>query len=170
VDELVLKINRDVEHSLLDCPRKYTVQVAHFTGEVIINQGEIQAIEKGIKAGPESTKQGLAAAAEKAHQLTEALRIKGFEAYEFHDRDKSLVTVGSFDYVGGPGPDGTFQFSPRIKQIVDIFSAKEVKGGSGARQPGSLIGIYFDSQPIILEIPKRSISRQLTHQPDMARR
>ncbi len=77
VDELVLKMNKNVKHSLLDCPGKYTVQVAHFTGEVIINQSEIRAIETGIKPGPESTKQGLAAAAEKAHELTEALRIKG---------------------------------------------------------------------------------------------
>ena len=55
VDELVLKMNKNVEHSLLDCPGKYTVQVAHFTGEVIINQSEIRAIESGAKAGPEST-------------------------------------------------------------------------------------------------------------------
>ena len=77
VDDLVLKINKNVKYSLLDCPGKYTVQVAHFTGEVIINQSEIRAIETGAKAGPESTKQGLAAAAEKAHELTEALRHEG---------------------------------------------------------------------------------------------
>ncbi len=53
VDELVLKMNKNVKHSLLDCPGKYTVQVAHFTGEVIINQNEIRAIETGAKAGPE---------------------------------------------------------------------------------------------------------------------
>ena len=60
LDELVVKMNKNVKYSLLDCPGKYTVQVAHFTGEVILNQNEIRAIETGDKTGPESTKQGLA--------------------------------------------------------------------------------------------------------------
>ena len=61
LDEFVVKMNKNVKFSLLDCPGKYTVQVAHFTGEVILNQGEIRAIESGSRPGPESTKQGLAA-------------------------------------------------------------------------------------------------------------
>ena len=40
-------MNKNVTHSLLDCPGKYTVQVAHFTGQVIIDQREIRAIESG---------------------------------------------------------------------------------------------------------------------------
>ena len=36
-------------------------------------------------------------AGENAHKLTVALRSKGWEAYEFHDRYESYVTVGSFD-------------------------------------------------------------------------
>ncbi len=99
LDELVVKMNKNVKYSLLDCPGRYTVQVAHFTGEVVLNQGEIRAIESGSRPGPESTKQGLAQAAEKAHELTEALRMKGWEAYEFHDRNSSMVTVGHFDAV-----------------------------------------------------------------------
>ena len=129
VDELVLKMNKNVEHSLLDCPGKYTVQVAHFTGEVIINQNEIRAIESGAKAGPESTKQGLADAAEKAHELTEALRMKGYEAYEFHDRNASLVTVGSFDSFGTPRADGKIEINPEIHRIIELFRAKPVNAG-----------------------------------------
>ena len=137
VDELVLKMNKNVEHSLLDCPGKYTVQVAHFTGEVIINQGEIQAIETGAKTGPESAKQGLAGAAEKAHELTEALRIKGWEAYEFHDRHASLVTVGSFNVVGTPRPDGKIEINPQIYHIIESFRAnpRNVAGVVGAMEP-----------------------------------
>jgi hypothetical protein len=170
IDELVLKMNKNVKYSLLDCPGKYTVQVAHFTGEVIINQGDIQAIENGSKAGPESTKQGLAAAAEKAHELTEALRIKGFEAYEFHDRNASLVTVGSFDSVGTPRRDGKIEINPQVHQIIEVFRAQPVNfaGGSGSMQPRSLVGIFFDVQPIPVEVPKRSISRQLTQRLEMA--
>ena len=47
IDELVLRMNKGVTHSLLDCPGKYTVQIAHFTGKVVIDQREIQAIENG---------------------------------------------------------------------------------------------------------------------------
>ena len=163
-------MNKDVEHSLLDCPGKYTVQVAHFTGEVIINQNEIRAIETGAKPGPESTKQGLAGAAEKAHKLTEALRIKGYDAYEFHDRCASLVTVGSFDSVGTPRPDGKIEINPMVHRIIEVFRAQSlnVAGQPGPLQPRSLVGIYFDVQPIPVEVPKRSISRQLTQRLDMA--
>ena len=41
LDPLVLEMNRNAEFSLLDCPGKYTVQVATFKGEVIIKQDEI---------------------------------------------------------------------------------------------------------------------------------
>ena len=169
VDELVVKINKNVKYSLLDCPGKYTVQVAHFTGEVIINQSEIRAIQTGAQAGPESTKQGLAAAAEKAHELTEALRIKGWEAYEFHDLNASLVTVGSFESVGTPRPDGKIEINPRVHQIIDVFRAQSLKtaGEAGAMQPRSLVGIFFDVQPIPVEVPKRSISRQLSQRLEM---
>jgi hypothetical protein len=146
------------------------VQVAHFTGEVIINQNEIRAIETGAKAGPESTKQGLADAAQKAHELTEGLRMKGFDAYEFHDRYASLVTVGSFDSVGTPRPDGKIEINPQVHQIIEVFRAKPggVPGRPDAMKIESLVGIFFDVQPIPVEVPKRSIRRQLTQRLDMA--
>jgi len=170
LDELVVKMNKNVKHSLLDCPGKYTVQVAHFTGEIIINQNEIRAIETGAKAGPESTKQGLADAAQKAHELTEALRIDGYDAYEFHDRYASLVTVGSFDSVGTPRPDGKIEINPQVHRIIEVFRAKPggVAGRPDAMKIESLVGIFFDVQPIPVEVPKRSIRRQLSQRLDMA--
>ncbi len=98
----MIEMNKNVPHSLLDCPGKYSVQVATFKGQVIIKQNEIEAIESGKK----QLSSDLADAAMKAHQLTEALRMKGYEAYEFHDRYASIVTVGSFDSVGTPRADG----------------------------------------------------------------
>ncbi len=169
VDELVLRMNKGVEHSLLDCPGKFTVQVAHFTGEVIMNQGDIRAIESGEKLGPESAQQSLSDAAEKAHDLTEALRLKGWEAYEFHDRYSSLVTVGSFDSMGTPRSDGVTEINPQIFRILETFKATAVPGAQqGAMTIRSLVGIYFDAQPIPVEVPKRSISRALTQRLEMA--
>ena len=128
IDELVLRMNKGVTHSLLDCPGKYTVQVAHFTGKVVIDQREIQAIENG-----KPMKSSLTEAAEKAHELTEALRMKGYEAYEFHDRFSSIVTVGSFNSVGTPRRDGKTEINPRIHRIMQVFSAKSHKLPNGAK-------------------------------------
>ena len=135
------------------------MQVAHFTGKVIIDQREIRAIESG-----KQVESSLTRAAAKAHELTEALREKGYEAYEFHDRYASIVTVGSFNSVGTPRPDGKIEINPQVHAIIKTF------GGMPQGLPGSqqgiprvktLLGISFDLQPIPVEIPKRSISRDL---------
>ena len=74
---------------------KYTVKVATFTGQnVLLTRKVIDQMEKGKTL---NLKSKLVDAAEKAHKLTEALRAKGVQAYEFHDRASSIVTIGSFD-------------------------------------------------------------------------
>ena len=161
VDALVLKMNKDVPHSLLDCPGKYTVQVARFTGEVIIDQARIREVQGG-----KPMESSLADAAQRAHTLTEALRLKGYEAYEFHDRYASLVTVGSFDSVGTPRADGKVEINPKIYLIMKTFGAEQIAlpgQATGAMKPKKMgpfegLGeIYFDIQPIPVQVPKRSI-------------
>jgi hypothetical protein len=157
IDPLVLDMNKDVTHSLLDCPGRYTVQVATFKGNVFIQPKEIEAVESG-----KQIKSQLAEAAKKAHTLTEALRMKGWEAYEFHDRYASIVTVGSFDSVGTPRPDGKTEINPRVHAIMQTFGAQQAPGlPEGVRPLRSLVGIPFDIQPIPVEVPKRSISREM---------
>ena len=107
VDKLVLEMNKDVPDSLLDCPGKFSIQVATFTGTVLIDQKKVAEVEQG-----KPMKSQLVEAAEKAHKVTLELRRKGYEAYEFHDRDKSIVCVGSFDSVGALRPDGVFVIDP----------------------------------------------------------
>ena len=118
IDATVLALNKGVPYSLLDCPGKYTVQVATFKGKVIIKQEEIKAIEEGKQMESE-----LAQAAKKADTLTRALRMKGYEAYQFHDRYASIVTVGGFDSVGTPRPDGQTEINPEIHKIMTTFGA-----------------------------------------------
>jgi hypothetical protein len=120
VDNFVANMNKGVAHSLLDCPNRYTVQVAHFEGKVSIEgaatTGQTQRRKKQLE-------DPLIVAAENAHELTVALRAKGWDAYEFHDRDKSLVTVGSFDDVEVL-PDG--RLAPRRQEeriIIQTFGA-----------------------------------------------
>jgi hypothetical protein len=162
IDELVLKMNKGVTHSLLDCPGRYTVQVAHFIGKVtiIVNQAQPKDMDSGDKPGESALYKG----AEKAHKLTEELRALGYDAYEFHDRYASIVTVGSFNSVGTPRPDGKIEINPRIHAIMKTFGAKprEFPGGrKGELVKQTLVGIGFDLQPIPVEVPKRSISREL---------
>ena len=157
IDPDVLALNEGVPYSLLDCPGKFTVQVATFKGTVIIKQEEIKEIEEGGK--PMDSK--LAKAAENADKLTKALREKGYEAYQFHDLSASIVTVGSFDSCGTPRPDGRTEINPGVHKIINLFKAETITL-PGDPTPRSrlqtLVGIPFDVQPIPVQVPKRSIS------------
>ncbi len=167
LDELVLKANEGVEHCLLDCPGKYTVQVATFTGRVIIDQKEIQRIRQGKEMESQ-----LAEAALKAHELTKALRIKGYDAYEFHDRSASIVTVGSFGSVGPTRADGVIELDPRIQATIDRFKGElkvTPEYPRGVMVPQRVIGISLDAQPLVVHVPKRSANALVRHQANRAK-
>ena len=162
VDKMVADMNKEVEFSLLKCKGKYTVQVATFTGEVIIDQRKIQEVQGRENAGQSK----LAEAAEKAHNVTIALRKLNYEAYEFHDRSSSIVTVGSFDSTGVPRADGKTEINPVAFKIIETFKAKDPnnKPGqtsfapSGALAPERAAGVSMDVQPMMVEVPRRSVS------------
>lgn len=149
VDKFVYEMNRHVQYSLLDCPARYTVKVATFTGKSVVDPREIRAIQRGEQQLDSRLEQ----AAIRAHELTVALREKGYEAYEFHDRLASIVCVGSFDSIGVSLPDGTLQLDPRIQQVIVKFAPDVSTGGA----PKTLLGIPFDVRPIPVYVPKRSL-------------
>lgn len=157
LDPFVVDLNKGVEFSLLDAKGKYTVQVAHFTGKVITDQGKIRKITTGNVALTETR---LQEAAIKADKLTRALRMKGYEAYQFHDRYASIVTVGNFNSVGTPRQDGKIEINPQIHKIIETFKGQP---SSSTGQIGSqlFVGIPLDIQPIPVEIPKESITSSL---------
>lgn len=155
LDPLVEKMNRNVQYSLLENPGRYTVRVATFRGSTTMNLDEIKRVSR---SRPTSK---LAQAAINAHQLTMALRSQGVEAYEFHDRYESIVTVGSFDSYGVSRPDGKTELNPRIYQIMQSYGPqrKELPGTTSlGLVPRALNGIPFDVQPIPVEVPKTSIA------------
>jgi hypothetical protein len=90
------------------------------------------------------------------------LRAKKYEAYVFHDRCSSIVTVGSFNVVGTPRPDGRMEIHPQILQIMRIFGPEQAAGPMsqipGGLQPKTLVGIAFDLKPVPVEVPRVSIS------------
>lgn len=155
MDPFVEKMNRHVEYSLLKNPGRYTVRVATFRGNTTMKLDEIQH---------ESTKRPtgkLEQAAIKAHELTMALRRSGVEAYEFHDRYESIVTVGSFDSYGTPRRDGKTEINPRIHQIMQSYGAQRKPlpdRPSLGLVPRGLNGIPFDVQPMPVEVPRTSIA------------
>ncbi|HTM55810.1 MAG TPA: hypothetical protein VL175_17410 [Pirellulales bacterium] len=157
IDKMVVEMNKGVPHSLLDCPKQYTVKVATFSGHaVILDKKRQEAIDRG-----ELPKSYLEDAAKSAHLLTEALRKKKFEAYEFHDRASSIVTVGSFDSVGTKRADGKIEINPAIHKIMQTFGP-ETKTEPGkppqVGQAKKLANIPFDMQPMPVEVPRRMIS------------
>jgi len=157
IDNFVVEMNKGVPHSLLDCPERYTVKVATFTGHaVILDQKRLDAMEKGVMP-----KSYLEDAAKSAHVLTEALCKKGYQAYEFHDRASSIVTVGSFSSVGSRRADGKIEINPAIHTIMKTFGADTtVEPGKPPEvgKPKKLAGIPFDVQPVPVEVPRRSLS------------
>ncbi len=161
IDELLLKANEGVQYSLLNCPGPYTVQVATFTGKIAIKPQEIERL-KSEKFDPEESQ--LVAAAQQAHRLTEALRLKGYEAYVFHDRYASIVTVGSFSWVTRKSPDGAVEVNPEVKATIERFAGKLAEDGGmpGAVVPQTLVGIPFDISPIPVLVPRPSVNAMLS--------
>lgn len=163
IDPLVERINSGVEHSLLGCPGNYSVRVATFRGNVIIDPKEVARVESTGQMQSQ-----LMQAAERAHQLTGMLRKRGVEAYEFHDRHESIVTVGSFVSVGEPRADGRTEIDARVLKVMNNYGARQQPlpgGGQSGLQPRSLGGIPFDVQPIPVAVPKKSVARAYTRQP-----
>jgi len=158
LDPVVIKANEGVEHCLLDCPGKYTVQVAHFTGRVLITTKPHEIAE--AQSGRQESDTQLAEAAEMAHKLTQALRLKGYEAYEFHDRYASIVTVGSFAWVKRTMPGGGEDINPAVREVIERFRGRpsDRPGHEGQLGCQSLLGIPFAIQPIPVHVPRRSIA------------
>lgn len=184
VDRYVEDMNRGVEYSLLDAPHKYTVKVATFRGRSSLVGASSRNKDTPLSGSGENP---LHVAAAKAHKLTLALREKGWEAYEFHDYQESIVTVGSFEEVAQRTLDGeeapvrdvaiilrTFgaayepvvtdsraqavqQKAEELKQRFRQVFSQRGQIASGFH-PKSLIGIPFDIYPAVMEAPKRSIS------------
>ncbi|MBX7072468.1 MAG: hypothetical protein K1X71_04920 [Pirellulales bacterium] len=165
LDRETVQMNEGLKFSLLDCKKRYSVRVATFTGEVIIDPKKIKEIESGRQMTSK-----LVHAAEDAHDMVAALRAKGVEAYEFHDRYSSVVCVGSFDSIGNQLADGRTELHPAINQIMRQFGAQSA--APGATQANSVQTksikthgreIPYDLQPMPVEIPRASIARQFEH-------
>jgi hypothetical protein len=147
LDPFIVEMNQDLEFSLLKCKARYSVRVATFRGQGTMNVKQMASSEVSDE---------LDKAAEKAHKLVVALRKKGVEAYEFHDRFESIVTIGSFDSLGQPLPDGRTDLAPAILKLLEDYGPERLPSvdGQQALRPKSINGITFDAQPWPVETPQ----------------
>jgi hypothetical protein len=157
INKFVESMNTGVSHSLLSCPGKYTVRVATFRGNVVIDQKKVKQIQESGHM-----KSRLVQAAERAHTLTEMLHKRGVEeAYQFHDIYESIVTVGSFESAGTPRQDGRIEINPAVLRIMQSYSPQQRQVGDHGMAglvPRTLGGIPFDVQPTPVAVPKRSVA------------
>ena len=179
VDDFVIAMNADVSHGLLDCPGRYTVRVATFTGagtfdtaaeepeapSGFVDVNRFLAALKGsgwrdpqVRGVEQESR--LVEAAARAHRLTEALRRAGWQAWEFHDRDSSIVCVGSFDQVALPGEDGRAVPHPEIARIAAGLGPDQAALARGQIMPRSFDGIMLDMQPKPIDVPRRPAGRR----------
>ena len=125
VDKFVRSLNHEADHSLLDAKGRFTVRVATFRGNESVVLKDSHASHK---ASESLTGEALERAAVQANLAAKALRQAGYEAYEFHDRNSSSVTVGSFDSLGSENSEGQFVYASDIRQTVQEFGgAKEYR-------------------------------------------
>ena len=140
VDDFIVSINGG-PYSLLRNPRRYTVQIATFMGRAVVDPQNIRAIEAG-KTSFDQEESALAIAGRAAIDMCNFLRAHGVEAYDFHDRHSSIVTVGSFDQSGRQLPDGTMVADPFIQQIMQQYQGQVINK------------IQCDRQPRLIEVPR----------------
>ncbi len=152
VDSFVAELNDQVDHSLLSNPGKFTVVVRTFAG--------LGALDTGMKAGAfEPSSERMDICAENADTMVKELRKQGVEAYQFHDRTRSLVTIGSFDSLGRSLPDGSFEYDPGILKVMQTYCAgsqtapSQFGKGIAAKHVAS---IPFDVKPSPIAVPKKS--------------
>ena len=156
--------NEKVKYTLLKNPGKYTVRVASFRGQVVIDQRKIQEIESDKR----KLDGRINDTDDKAEAMTRILREKhGVEAYVFHDYHESIVTVGSFEEIGQKRPDGKIELNPKVAEIIDTYgpTKKSIQGAAvpiAGIQPKKLRegrDYLFDVAPQPILVPKKSIAQ-----------
>jgi hypothetical protein len=116
----------------------------------------------GRSTAPEDARSELEAAAEQAYLVTKVLRGAGYEAYQFHDRHESIVTIGGFDQLGKEDQDKNFTYDPAIQKVVDRFKGTDrvTQSQFGVTQTPRLLFELVD-QNRIPELTKGTRKEQL---------
>lgn len=175
-DPLLVKLNSDADISLLNNTGKYTLVVASFFGrssKAQVGNANAEAFNSALQ----SFKPGnsLEVAGANAWELASALRKgffvipngpggnvtkQAFEAWVFHDRFHSVVTVGSFDRPDDPAID-KLRATFRAKYRENADNKKPFLAAEQLTIPAVVPqGQYpkarwiFDPNPQLVEVPR----------------
>ena len=172
-DPLLLKMNSGQNYSLFENKGEYTLVVATFAGDAILQTStQLNPVSKLTGLGMFVKDHDLNDEGESAVELATVLRgqyhkdasgnlldFNNVDAYVWHDRNKSIVTVGSFS-----SPN-----DPRIQRYKELFGPRWVDLGGGNRNyqpPHMAISGFgrkrdenrwwlFDPDPELIPVPKR---------------
>lgn len=165
-DNFITELNAGQKYSLLQNKSKYTLVVATFHGSSVIQVGSNRA-SKAVGFFDKHFGKSLDDCAENAILLTEKLRSAkkygydtNYDAWVFHDKYKSIVTIGSFDS----------KDDPRIRTMATQYGGKAVRHPDTGEDvlAGEVFAIpkvtknneqpahswVFDAQPRLMEIPR----------------
>lgn len=127
-DPLIKRLNSGSEYSLLRNPGKYTLIVASFKGRstgISMSAPQDEISRKISKFDQRlETDVSLDKAGYEAWSMAKTLRSQRQEAWVYHDRDQSIVTLGSFD-----SPD-----DPRLLRIAERLKARYVTDPATGKQ------------------------------------
>ncbi|MDA1014734.1 MAG: hypothetical protein O3A00_09825 [Planctomycetota bacterium] len=165
-DPLLSRLNGSAEYSLAKNPGKYTLIIASFNGRSMKKMSN-NSFSRYAQSFERTIGNTLASAADKAWQLTQAMRNargagydQDYEVFIWHGHYRSIVTIGAFD-----DPK-----DPRIARYTEMFRAKTrqnpLTGQTGLEaeiftvprrpQPNQppRMTFMFDPRPTLMEVPK----------------
>jgi hypothetical protein len=145
-DPLWKKLNADETYSLLENKHPYTLVVKQFEGMTLLKKPEESGKDWkdlfGLTSGRESQ---LNAAALNAHNLAEALRKMKLEAYVFHTRRSSLVTIGGYDSAD----------DPQLVKMQELIAHQKL--AIGKPEDGKSVDmrqLQFMEMPMVMKVPR----------------
>ncbi len=156
-DPLLKQLNKGQNFNLLLNPAKYTLIVATFQGSSkhVIATGEKQERDATFKFDSMLEKNiSLDKAGQSAWTLVHLLRNQGHEAFVFHERFRSVVTVGGFNDSNDPRiAKFVEQWGPKIKPDPktrqDVLTPEILQIGGNNPQM-----FVLDLAPELMKVPK----------------
>lgn len=159
-DPLILKLNSGLDHSLFENKGKYTLVVASFYGQSKVKQAEFAKFNNMFN---DKSKVSLDNAAQESWKVMSTLRQLGFDSYVYHDRFKSIVTIGAFK-----SPN-----DPDIQKLVARFRAKEERNPKTGEPMLLAVNLQIDPRKgtaVLLDDPLHGPNKEQQRQAEKSKK
>jgi hypothetical protein len=134
-DPLIARMN-DGPRSILQCPGRYSLQVADFSGRATFNVDGAQVLgDVALKNSPLQTAHEDAEKLANALANAEEIRRLGQPVYVYHDRTSSKVLIGAFNAPNDP--NAVKLHDDLLRMAVEIMDTKYID----RKRPGRRRGI-----------------------------